>query len=568
VKELVLRVEVGGELLGEFPLTAESLTLRLEDVASGQLVSTLVIQPASERSSADAQYRDKTLDLAEPAEPAPAKVTERRPPEIINFQIPPPPEAPQPQHEDTTGSDELEMPTESIAGARPEPDPPAPPPPPPPSLTERPDDSEEPNAGLDRSITHTLTDGAFLFEQLDELRASSPEEAAELLQAVTNELPEGGQRPRAVPVAPDLVEELGRSTDVVLDDESEAETGRHVFPPAPAGVQELHGLRGAGPSIVPTDFAEEEDEAVTVVARQPGEDHRAFRHGSSEPGRVSGGGGEYDELPVPGHGRRQMGDDLSLSLPYDPATHGLSLPLPLGADSSMDDLSLSLSMMGDRTATGGDDPSLSLSLPMPESRVLYQAASDDDLSLPLPEESSPPLDPAQAGEPTATHHAGAFELGALNRPHAVPPRLIDTTAGFERDPSTERLEGAEVWFRRSGEWTPRGALSFGQHVQAFGGMVRCDDQGGLVVLAGPRLGGSATLPSGELQQISSGQQAVHLPPGTSVILWQGEQGLYVRSNVASDGSEPGDGGPVVYRRQPRPRSWKPPRSDLDEDSGS
>ncbi len=335
------------------------------------------------------------------------------------------------------------------------------------------------------------------------------------------------------------------------------------------------------PPQVATDFADEGDEAVTVVAKAP----------TSQPGvREALTAGEYDELPV-ARGDRSHGDDFSLGMPQDPGLVGpggydempvppqprrapeddLSLSLPYDpnmTDASIDELSLPVPQDGDDRTAGLADPSLSLSLPMPAS-AMWEADSDDDITLPLPEDSSGPSDSEAldllTAEPTVTNALGGMQLSALGDPQPVQPRLLDTTAGFDRDPSTERLEGAEVWFRRQGEWTPRGALNLGQHVQAFGGMVRCDDNGGLVVLAGPRLHGSATLPSGELRQIHSGQQAVHLPAGTSVILWQGEQGIYVRSNVASDTSGPVlDQGPVVYRRPPRSRTWKPPASDLEE----
>lgn len=93
---------------------------------------------------------------------------------------------------------------------------------------------------------------------------------------------------------------------------------------------------------------------------------------------------------------------------------------------------------------------------------------------------------------------------------------------------------------------PRGTMTVRQHVQAFGGMVRCDDQGGLIVLPGSRLNGSATLPSGDTVHIEAGGSSVKLPPGSSVILWNGEQGLYVRSNVLPDPSGTEDN--PLYRR--------------------
>ncbi len=448
-----------------------------------------------------------------------------------------------------------------------------------------------PTPERDRSVTHTLSNGLVDLIQMAEREARELREAARPRSTITDRLPDDGGRPTHVehpeaieddgegpptrvsrnpfvpqPIAPEAPSEpgaaLGDDTRSLEDSESGTE-----LPVEDLSVE------------VGTDFAEEDDEPVTVVAEAPlsvrarrplsrGEyDELPVGRGRAagddlslglpqDPGLVGPPRG-YDELPVPEASRREPGDDLSLSLPYDA---GLT-------DASIDELSLPVpSPTGEHTGAPVD-ASLSLSLPLPDG--LYEADSDDDITLPLPEDSEVSDSHAPigdiGGEATVSSGFAAMSIGSLGQPQQVRPRLLDTTAGFDRDPSTERLEGAEVWFRRQGEWTPRGALDLNQHVQAFGGMVRCDEHGGLVVLAGPRLHGSATLPSGELRQISSGQQAVHLPPGTSVIMWQGEQGIYVRSNVAADTSGPVlDQGPVEYRRPPRSRAWKPPASDLED----
>jgi len=547
VPEFILCVEAEGRVLGEFPMGPGPLTLRLVEPGTGRVISIMTISPGPAQAAAPAEatdlYRDTTVDLSpamadalriELPVPAPpvaevhgalfAAIEESEPevlevseglggglPSDVVMGAPLPAGvvsatlevAPEPELEGTeSGGIDL--------GARPAPA----------------------RLELDRSITRQLPDTTY-----------------DLLQAAGLGLLEGP----AVHTDPIPEDDSSQATLVeraVLDEVAMLEAGRptsgggdresssvsFLAPDDPSAALAGYGRLSAGPTIIPSDFADE-DEAVTVVAQQPGTDR-----GEAQRELVRG---EYDELPIHvRHTLAPMDDDLSLSLPYDPA----------GTDASIPELSLGTSPLGFSTG----ESEASLSLPLPDGS-LYGPSDDDDLSLPVPEGLV-----VEAATPPA---ASRLASPSFARPQAVAPR-IDTTGGFERDPSTERLEGAEVWFRRGGEWTPRGALSLGQHVQAFGGMVRCDDSGGLVVLAGPRLHGSATLPSGELRQIQSGQQAVQLPPGTSVILWQGEQGIYVRSNVPADVSGPlMDREPAAQQRATRSRTWKPPRSDY-EDEGS
>ncbi|MFH1470035.1 MAG: hypothetical protein ABIO70_36965 [Pseudomonadota bacterium] len=551
--KLVLRVEAEGRLLGEFPLEAGPLTLRLQEAGSGRVISTTTYSGGDPGAEAPADgppvgadlYRDETVDLS----PAMAA--------SLRLELPSPggEGAVQEVHGAVFAAAAEEEPevieaSESLDAGLPS-DASMPPPAPageePPAVPEDEDAGEEfegtetrgtalpavpapPRPELDRSVTHALPDTTY-----DLLQAAG----LGLLEGPpthTDPIPEDDSSQatlveRPVPDAVSLLD-AGRPTTGGPDRESSSVS--FLAPDDPSAAVGGYGRLSAGPTIIPSDFAEE-DEAVTVVAQQPGAEHGD--------GRGAPGHGEYDELPV--HGHRTLApvdDDLSLSLPYDPGKTDASIP----------ELSLGTSPL----EFSSSDLDHSLSLPLPDGN-LYGPSDDDDLSLPMPE--------GLVVEPPERSSAGDLLAASLGRPHAVTPRL-DTTGGFERDPSTERLEGAEVWFRRGGEWTPRGALSLGQHVQAFGGMVRCDDSGGLVVLAGPRLHGSATLPSGELRQVQSGQQAVQLPPGTSVILWQGEQGIYVRSNVPADVSGPLMAPePAAQPRTTRSRSWKPPRSDLEDE---
>ncbi len=633
---LVLRVECHGTVLGEFPLQGEPLVLRLQDGESGRVVTTLTLEPGQPVRAAQPPrtgfgalpplavdgnlYQDETVDLVLSNEDTLAKgiarirEAARGSQGTINVQLPPSqgepellelsepsqsadqllvakaaPIAPSSREESDPGVGQQGSP-----GPRPGRDS-APPmePEASPELTEQ--DAPALVPGLptpehDRSVTRTLSNGLVdLLEQAEREARAANVARPTVTEAIASD--EAG-RVTSVDSGLDDVDVEGPPTRV----SSEPFIPRPIAPEPPPegsapGSEDTRVLTDSeSGTILPvdqvyrdvgTDFAEDDDEPVTVVAQAPGRAH----------GRRPLARGEYDELPV-GRGR-SSNDDLSLGMPQDPSLVGprsnydelpvpeqdqrrdfdddLSLSMPYDAgltDASIADLSLPVPASEGEYTGAQADPSLSLSLPMPAAN-LYEAGTDDDITLPLPEESESaglhePL-AEMVGEPTVSNAFAGLQVNALAAPQPVTPRLLDTTAGFDRDPSTERLEGAEVWFRRGGEWTPRGALNLGQHVQAFGGMVRCDDNGGLVVLAGPRLHGSATMPSGELRQIGSGQQAVHLPPGTSVILWQGEQGIYVRSNVASDASGPMlDQGPVVYRRPPRSQTWRPPASDLDE----
>ena len=653
----VLRVESRGKILGEFPLEDEALVLQLQDASSGELVTTLTLEPAAEQAPHERSprpvfgglpalpmgedlYKDETVDLVLSNDEtvsrglAAIRREARGAPGIINIELPSSSQQPSKTPEEPAPASSDPVP---VAPREPEVD----------TFVEGPEHDAIRSARAKLSLMSELAHDAernagAIDESLPESQVPTISEDEEIVQpvgilpvaeapgpppperdrSVTRTLSNGmvdlidlAEREPEQPGRPTITESLaaedtGRPTHVELgqasdiDEDPPTRVSREPFMPSPVAPAAPDEVRpraihddtrpipdhesgteqrvAASPTLIPTDFADENDEAVTVVAKAPVSQPRARNpltageydelpvgrstraHGDDlslglpqDPGLVGPRGG-YDELPVPPQPRREAGDDLSLSLPYDPNM----------TDASIDELSLPVPGIGEEHTAGVADPSLSLSLPMP-SGVPYEADSDDDITLPLPEDSSEiseheSLD-LMTAEPTVTNAFGGMQISALGNPQPVKPRLMDTTAGFERDPSTERLEGAEVWFRRGGEWTPRGALNLGQHVQAFGGMVRCDDNGGLVVLAGPRLHGSATLPTGELRQIQSGQQAVHLPPGTSVIMWQGEQGIYVRSNVAAEtGGSVLDQGPVVYRRPPRSRAWKPPASDLED----
>jgi hypothetical protein len=199
-----------------------------------------------------------------------------------------------------------------------------------------------------------------------------------------------------------------------------------------------------------------------------------------------------------------------------------------------------------RASTHDDDLSLSEYGAPHETAV--RRGPDDDFTLPLPEETAK-LDvvPSPDAEPAERGRRRAAEPGRPD-PHR-PVNAVAAVAGRAMPARVQIARGAEVWFRQGGEWMPRGTMTVRQHVQAFGGMVRCDDQGGLIVLPGSRLNGSATLPTGDALHIEAGSSSVKLPAGSSVILWNGEQGLYVRSNVVLESPSTADAGDGRARAQ-------------------
>ncbi|MEL6343943.1 MAG: hypothetical protein AAFV53_12490 [Myxococcota bacterium] len=120
-------------------------------------------------------------------------------------------------------------------------------------------------------------------------------------------------------------------------------------------------------------------------------------------------------------------------------------------------------------------------------------ASPDDLTLPLPER-------VPAGPPVGS------ETAAVRAP-----------------------QPAEIWRRLDQSWSSDGVLAPGEKMSAYGGRFRLSRSGVLVVRCGPRLSGSATLPDGRAHALPSGEATHRLPPGTSVTLRVGEEGIYIRT---------------------------------------
>lgn len=202
-----------------------------------------------------------------------------------------------------------------------------------------------------------------------------------------------------------------------------------------------------------------------------------------------------------------------------------------------------------------------------------QRVEDDDFTMPLPEHTEPsPLEVASTdevprvvprtapprvpnlatlreAEPDNEHTESSLTSELVETTHEVTLEPDLTGPGQPAPPSrpeppvrssprpvpparpTQEIKPAEVWVRRKNEWRSAGHLAPGQRVPLNGGWIRLGPDGRLAVCAGPTMTGSATLSDGRTVDIAAGTDVLRLPGGTSVILRQGDQGLYVRSEV-------------------------------------
>lgn len=127
------------------------------------------------------------------------------------------------------------------------------------------------------------------------------------------------------------------------------------------------------------------------------------------------------------------------------------------------------------------------------------------------------------------HDLGRQEGDDITLPLPEPTAALSKVERQRETSEPVHIPPAEVWVRKAGEWRSAGELRPKQRVTTLGGWVRNSKEGRLIVCAGERMSGSATLPDGRTVEISSGQDALSLPPGASVLLGDGEHGLYVRS---------------------------------------
>ena len=92
---------------------------------------------------------------------------------------------------------------------------------------------------------------------------------------------------------------------------------------------------------------------------------------------------------------------------------------------------------------------------------------------------------------------------------------------------------AEVWLRRTGEWHARKALHPGFRVEAAGGWIELESSGRLVVDPGRKLIGTVNCTDGRSYDLVPGTGPTTLNLGASVILRDGDVGLYVRGRVTN-----------------------------------
>lgn len=107
----------------------------------------------------------------------------------------------------------------------------------------------------------------------------------------------------------------------------------------------------------------------------------------------------------------------------------------------------------------------------------------------------------------------------------MPSLLTDTSPN---------IDGAEIWRRVKQSWQVVGRLPPGHQLTIFGGALSLHRDGAVVLQVGEEMSGSATLPDGQVVPIQPDSGQLKLPPGVSIMLRSGEDGLYIRS-VMIDG---------------------------------
>lgn len=171
------------------------------------------------------------------------------------------------------------------------------------------------------------------------------------------------------------------------------------------------------------------------------------------------------------------------------------------------------------------------------SSPLQERDPGDDLTMPFPEptiEATPATEEASLGmlmelEGIQEETTMGGELLTIER-----ARLPDDDFTMPLPEPLGRVRPAEVWKRLNQAWTAAGRLQPGDQVTAFGGRIRLALDGTLLVKSGMKLSGTATLPSGESQDIPPGRRMYIFPPGASVMLRWEESGLYIRSEPLED----------------------------------
>ena len=214
-----------------------------------------------------------------------------------------------------------------------------------------------------------------------------------------------------------------------------------------------------------------------------------------------GTSGPVDELPIIAPGRLD-GDDLTMPLPE--LTSSIELPLP---ESSQTTASLSRPRKG--PGHSHTRQFIAEAVEQRRGAGLQVYTQSDDLSL-------PEADVSVAGPPRGLQSCWADELSVH-----VDPAL---SAVFKATVSP-----AEVWLRRSREWHSRGSLPAGSRLEAGGGWIGLDTEGRLHVFPGLELTGTVTRLDGSSYELSSEDDPHVLALGASVLLREGDSGIYVRS---------------------------------------
>jgi hypothetical protein len=222
---------------------------------------------------------------------------------------------------------------------------------------------------------------------------------------------------------------------------------------------------------------------------------------------ADGGAAPFDEVPFVSPSRVD-GDDLTMPLPEHTAS--LELPLP---ESTSHSISLPAPVPG---------PELSHTRQFIADAIQQRRGAGLDLYTHSDDLSLPDADIRAKDQGALTDGGWTDEISVREDP--------SLEGGF-----VAPIAAAEVWLRKSREWHARGRLPAGSRLVAGGGWIGLDTKGCLVVNTGPWLTGTVTRLDGSSYELRSGTEPRKLGQGASVILREGESGVYVRSLVPEHG---------------------------------
>ena len=264
----------------------------------------------------------------------------------------------------------------------------------------------------------------------------------------------------------------------------------------PLGSEEIRALHAAGIRSERTDTlsSDDSDELPTSVSRNPLDVTQELT--------LDAAGDMTHEMPAataiyaPGERAAEPSVGSLARIPGDDFT----MPYPEATDPSW------------RLESSGTDPLLR---PLRARSARNLRASFHSSRLP---ESSPSVSTSKASR--------GVHQGRRSEQRGSKPDALEEPTPVSSEPLNESVQ--EVWFYKDGGWLPRGWLAPGQRASLRGGVVRCLQDGSLLVSPGLNFTIAAALPGGEQFQAEPGHKPIRFPSETSVTLWDGQRGLHVR----------------------------------------